>query len=105
LQSRGKNGLSDNAGGSTVVEEPPKKAGKLFAFFVLLASLIIAIAGLYIVLTNLNEGGNESITIGLAAIVAILTLLILSMMWKVLAGMRSLPEEASSFDSPPDQHE
>jgi uncharacterized Tic20 family protein len=97
--------LSSIEGGSTVVEEPPKKAGKLFAFFVLLTSLIIAIAGLYIVFTKLNEGENESITIGLVAIVAILILLILSMMWKVLAGLRNLPEEGSTFDSPPDQHE
>jgi hypothetical protein len=88
-----------------VVEDPPRKAGKIFAFFVLLTSLFIAIAGLYIVLTNPNQGENESITIGLAAIVAILILLISSMMLKVLAGLREVPEEESSLDSPPGKYD
>lgn len=88
-----------------MIEEPPRKAGRLFAVFVLLTALIIAIAGLYIILTHLNQGENESVAIGLVAIVAVLILLILSMMWKIFAGLRNLPEEGSSHDSPPDQYE
>lgn len=83
-----------------MAEEAPKTAGRLFALAVLITSLIIAIAGLYILITTWTSREDSSLTLGLSAIVAILILLILSMMWKILAGMRKASEEQSMTESP-----
>jgi len=67
--------------------------GKVFALSVLITSLIIAIAGLYLVLTNWSSRSSDSLALGLSAIVAILILLIISMMWNVAKGLKKEPEE------------
>jgi succinate dehydrogenase hydrophobic anchor subunit len=79
-----------------------KTTGKLFALLILITSLIIAIAGLYILLTNGSQGGDDRLTLGLSAVVMVLILLILSMMWKILAGLRKTSEDESMADSPSD---
>jgi hypothetical protein len=76
-----------------MVEEVPDVGGKLVALSVLLTSLVIAIIGLYFVLTNWNHGGNPPISLYLAVLVAFLILLIISMMFKVGSGMKRSSEE------------
>ncbi len=78
-----------------MAEESPKMAGKVFALSVLIVSLIIAIAGLYIVLTNWNARSGDPMALGLSAIVAILILLIISMMWNISKGLSKELEEES----------
>lgn len=70
-------------------------AGKVFALSVLIVSLIIAIAGLYIVLTNWNARSSDPMALGLSAIVAFLILLIISMMWNISKGLSKELEEES----------
>ncbi len=69
--------------------------GKTFGLVVLIASLMIALASLYIVLTNLEVRGSDPIAIGLSAVVVILILLIISMMWSIGKGMRIGEDEES----------
>lgn len=70
-----------------------KMAGKVFALVILIVSLVIALAGLFIVLTNWNARSGDPMSIGLSAIVAILVLLIISMMWNISKGMKTGPED------------
>jgi succinate dehydrogenase hydrophobic anchor subunit len=83
-----------------MAEEASGKAGKFLALAVLLTALIFAISGLYIVLNNLGQSDQHPLSLGLAALVSILILLILSMMVRILAGMRKSPVDESSRDSP-----
>jgi hypothetical protein len=85
-----------------VVEDPPKKSGKLFSLLVLASSLIISVAGLYIMLTNWGDRGSHPLALGLSVGVLLVIFLIISMMWRILAEMRKLPEEDSLTDPPYD---
>ncbi|MEE9116829.1 MAG: hypothetical protein V3U09_08035 [Thermoplasmata archaeon] len=83
-----------------MAEKASKAVGKYVALSVLIASLSLAIIGFYLVLLNWNHSENSPISISLLTIVSILILLIISMMWKIAAGMRKAPEEESLTDSP-----
>lgn len=76
-----------------MTEQTSKMTGKIFGLLVLIVSLIIALAGLYIVLSNLEVRGSDPMAVGLGAVVAILILLIISMMWSIGKGLRKGPDE------------
>ncbi len=66
---------------------------KIFGLVVLIVSLVLALAGLFIVLTNLEVRGSDPMAIGLGGIVAILILLIIYMMWSIGKGLNEGPDE------------
>jgi hypothetical protein len=66
---------------------------KIFGLVVLVVSLVIAITGLSIVLSNLEVRGSDPMAVGLGAVVAILILLIVSMMWSIGRGLKEGPDE------------
>lgn len=68
-----------------------KSAGRYLALSILIASLIIAIAGFYFVLTSWGHGGNIFLSVALASLMALVILLIIFMMWKIGMGMKKTP--------------
>lgn len=88
-----------------MVEDSPKSSGKFFSLLVLATSLIIAVAGLYIMLTSWGERGSHPLALGLSVGVLLVILLIISMMWRIIAEMRKVPEEDSLTDPPFDSPE
>jgi hypothetical protein len=67
--------------------------GKMFGLAILIVSLTIALASLFIVLSNLGVRGSDPMAVGLGAIVAILILLIISMIWSIGKGLNKGPDE------------
>lgn len=88
-----------------MVEGSPKKSGKIFSLLVLATSLIIAVAGLYIMLNNWGERESHPLALGLSVGVLLVILLIISMMWRIIAEMRKVPEEDPLTDPPFDSPE
>ncbi len=78
-----------------MTERTSNVSGKIFGLIVLIASLVIALASLYLVLTELEVRGSDPITIGLSAVVVILILLIVSMIWSISKGLRTDKDEGS----------
>ncbi len=78
-----------------MTERTSNVSGKIFGLIVLIASLVIAVASLYLVLTELEVRGSDPITIGLSAVVVILILLIVSMIWSISKGLRTDKDEGS----------
>ena len=68
-------------------------SSKIFGLAVLIVSLVLALAGLLIVLTNMEARGSDPMAIGLGAVVAILVLLIISMIWSIGKNMKEGPDE------------
>lgn len=76
-----------------MADQSSKMTSKIFGLVVLVVSLVIAITGLSIVLSNLEVRGSDPMAVGLGAVVAILILLIVSMMWSIGRGLKEGPDE------------
>lgn len=72
-----------------MAEQTPSRTGTFFGLIVLIISLIIASASLYILMANLNVKGTDPMALGLFTVVAFLILLIIYMMWSIGSNART----------------